>query len=61
MIKTHTLQELEKILGVSERTLFRYLDKGWLKGSKRGKWRFTDDDIKNFLNRGRSKSSKSKK
>jgi predicted site-specific integrase-resolvase len=53
MIKTYTLQDLEKILGVKERTLFRYLEKGWLKGSKRGKWRFTDSDIQHFLNNGR--------
>jgi len=53
MMKTYTLQDLEKILGVKERTLFRYLQKGWLKGSKRGKWRFTDKDIKDFLKYGR--------
>lgn len=53
MIKTYTLQDLEKILGVKERTLFRYLKKGWLKGSKRGKWRFTDQDVKDFLRHGR--------
>lgn len=53
MIKTYTLQDLEKILGVKERTLFRYLKKGWLKGSKRGKWRFTDQDVKDFLRYGR--------
>ena len=55
MMKTYTLQDLEKILGVKERTLFRYLQKGWLKGSKRGKWRFTEQDIKKFLERGRKK------
>lgn len=55
MIKTYTLQDLEKMLKVSERTLFRYLDKGWLKGSLRGKWRFTDDDIRKFLNAGKKR------
>jgi len=60
MIKTYTLQDLEKILGVKERTLFRYLQKGWLKGSKRGKWRFTDQDVKDFLNRGRNDRSRAK-
>ena len=55
MIKTYTLQDLEKMLKVSERTLFRYLDKGWLKGSLRGKWRFTDDDIRTFLNAGKKR------
>ena len=58
MMKTYTLQDLEKILGVKERTLFRYLQKGWLKGSKRGKWRFTDQDVKDFLEHGRSEPKK---
>ncbi len=58
MIKTYTLQELEKILNVKERTLFRYLKKGWLKGSKRGKWRFTEQDVKDFLSNGRKKKNK---
>lgn len=53
MMKTYTLQDLEKILGVKERTLFRYLQKGWLKGSKRGKWRFTNEDVRKFLETGR--------
>lgn len=56
MMKTYTLQDLEKILGVKERTLFRYLQKGWLKGSRRGKWRFTDEDVRDFLNSGRRKA-----
>ena len=55
MIKTHTLKDLEKILGVKERTLFRYMQKGWLNGSKRGKWRFTEKDIKEFLESGKKK------
>jgi|WetSurMetagenome_2_1015567.scaffolds.fasta_scaffold52588_3 predicted site-specific integrase-resolvase len=53
MTKTHTLKDLEKMLNIKERTLFRYLKKGLLTGSKVGKWRFTDNDIKNFLNKGR--------
>ena len=54
MIKTYSLLDLEKILGVKERTLFRYLKRGWLNGSKRGKWRFTAQDIKDFLKHGRN-------
>ncbi len=61
MVKTYTLQDLEKILGVKERTLFRYLQKGWLRGSKRGKWRFTDQDVKDFLKRGRPEEAKPSK
>ena len=51
--KIYTLQDLEKILRVDERTLFRYLKKGVLKGSKVGKWRFTQKVIDAFLKRGR--------
>lgn len=53
MLKIYTLKDLEKILGVKERTLFRYMQRGWLKGSKLGKWRFTDKDINDFLQRGK--------
>lgn len=60
MTKTYTLRDLEKMLNIKERTLFRYLKKGLLTGSKVGKWRFTDQDIKDFLERGRNKPSKSK-
>lgn len=60
MTKTYTLKELEKMLNIKERTLFRYLKKGLLTGSKVGKWRFTDQDIKDFLERGRNKPAKSK-
>lgn len=55
MKKIYTLKDLEKILKVKERTLFRYLSSGVLKGSKQGKWRFTDEDIDNFLKRGKKK------
>ncbi len=61
MTKTYTLKDLESILHVKERTLFRYLKEGRLKGSKHGKWLFTDEDVKEFLARGRSKSARRKK
>jgi len=54
MTKTYTLKDLEKILHVKERTLFRYLESNKLHGSKAGgKWLFTKDDILNFLKKGR--------
>ena len=55
MTKTYTLKDLENILHVKERTLFRYLREGRLRGSKHGKWLFTDDDVKEFLTKGREK------
>jgi predicted site-specific integrase-resolvase len=60
MQKTYTLKDLENILHVDERTLFRYLKKGILKGSKIGKWRFTEADIERFLKAGRSKAKRKK-
>lgn len=56
MTKTYTLKDLEKILHVKERTLFRYLKEKRLRGSKHGKWLFTDKDIKEFLAKGVKKS-----
>ncbi len=57
MDKTYTLKDIEEILHVKERTLFRYLKEGLLKGSKMGgKWLFTNEDIKKFLASGRKKS-----
>lgn len=49
MEKLYTLQQLAKQLGVSERTIFRYLASGDLKGSKIGGWKFTDSNVKRFL------------
>jgi excisionase family DNA binding protein len=60
-MKIYTVQEISKILKCSERQIFRYLATGKLHGSKQGKWRFTEDDIKNFLGKGRKKLSKTKK
>jgi len=49
-MEIYTLQEMAKKLKVSERTVFRYLDKRNLNGSKIGQWRFTDKDLKEFIN-----------
>ncbi len=59
-MKIYTIQEVAKLLKCSERQIFRYLASGKIHGSKQGKWRFTDDDVKVFLNAGR-KGSKTKK
>jgi len=52
-MKIYTIKEIAKLLKVTERQIFRYLASGKLNGSKQGKWRFTDQDIKDFLARGR--------
>ena len=59
-MKIYTIKEIAKLLKVTERQIFRYLASGKLNGSKQGKWRFTDEDINHFLNKGRKKTNKSK-
>lgn len=56
----YTLKDLEKVLGFQERTLFRYLKKGILQGKMLGRWRFTDEDVKKFLAKGKKDNSKRK-
>jgi excisionase family DNA binding protein len=52
----YTLQELAEILKVQERSVFRYLQSGKLKGQKMGGvWRFTDQSIKDFAKRSSKK------
>ena len=56
-MKIYTISEVAKLLKCSERQIFRYLKQGKLGGSKQGKWRFTDEDVRAFLNKGRKKRS----
>jgi len=53
-MKIYTLSEAAELLKCSERQIFRYLASGALKGSKQGKWRFMESDIKDFLSKGRN-------
>jgi excisionase family DNA binding protein len=59
MKKIYTIKELKDVLHLGERTIFKYLKEGRLSGSKHGKWRFTEEDVNNFLKSGR-KSTKRK-
>ena len=62
MQKIYRLKDLEKILHVDERTLFRYLVSDKLEGSKTGgKWLFTEKDIQKFLNAGRKPKRNNKR
>ena len=48
--KLYTLTELEKVIGVSHRTLLSYVKSGQLKARKiAGKWRVTSDQLRDFL------------
>lgn len=45
-----TVDQVKTMLGVSDRTVFRYIKKGDLKGFKMGKeWRFEPSDIDDFI------------
>lgn len=57
-MKLFTLKEVAEILKCSERQIFRYIAEGKLTGSKQGKWRFTEQDLKKFLENGRKESQK---
>lgn len=59
-MKIYTISEVAKLLKCSERQIFRYLRQDKLGGSKQGKWRFTDEDVRAFLNAGRRKPKPTK-
>lgn len=49
--KLYTLTELEEVLGLSHKTLQRCVTDGRLQAKKIcGKWRVTEEGVKNFLN-----------
>ena len=51
VFKLYTLTDLEKILGVTHRTLQTYIRNGRLKGVKiGGKWKITEENLKRFIN-----------
>lgn len=53
MEKLLNTKEVCEILGVSLRSLYRYINSGMLKAVKVGKvWRFKEEDIKEFINSG---------
>jgi excisionase family DNA binding protein len=54
-MEIYTLKDMAKKLKVSERTIFRYLDKHKLSGSKIGQWRFTEKDLEEFINKNKNK------
>lgn len=47
--KLYSLQEVAKLLRVSERSVFRYIHGGKLRASKIGYWRISDNDLRDFL------------
>lgn len=56
----YTLREAAKILRVSERSMYRYLEEGKLKAAKIGYWRITNADIQDFMRRFSNQNKKRK-
>ncbi len=55
--KVMTLEDVAKLLEVSERTILRLLDKKELKGFKVGRaWRFEPKDVEDYIERQRRKA-----
>lgn len=49
-LKLYTLTEVEPILGVSHASLLRWVKDGKLKCNKvGGKWRITEEELRNFI------------
>ena len=55
MEKLYTLKEVAEITGYKISTLYVYICQGSLKGIKHGCWRFTEGQIKEFLDKKRGK------
>ena len=52
-LKIYTLKEVEKLLGVTQRTLYNYIKQGQLKAVKIGKyWRVPHKVLEDFINTG---------
>ena len=52
-LKLYTLREVEKILKVTQRTLYTYIHEGKLKATKMGKyWRVKHTDMQDFIDKG---------
>ena len=56
-----TLKEVARVLRVSERSIFRYIDAGKLKATKIGYWRIAEADLKKFVAGGEKKLKPKKK
>ncbi len=53
----YMVDEVAMILGLSERTVFRLIKKGELKGFKAGReWRFEESDIEDYIRQARAKA-----
>lgn len=54
------IKQVQEMLHLSERTVFRLIKSGDLKGFKAGReWRFEESDMENFIQEQREKATKS--
>ena len=50
-----SLEDARKILGVSERSMYRYIHTGRLKAYKIGYWKIKEKDIQDFIKKSSHK------
>lgn len=56
--KLLTTKQVQELLGVSERTIFNFMNRGDLKGFKVGRsWRFEESEIEDYLKKQREKTT----
>ncbi len=54
---TFDIKQVQERLKISERTIFRLIKKGDLRGYKAGRaWRFEEEDISNFIAQQRARA-----
>ena len=58
--KLLSIKQVQEILGLSERTIFRLIKNGEIQGFKIGReWRFTEADINAYIEKQRQKARRS--
>lgn len=61
-MKFYNVKDLQEVLGLSERTIFRFIENDELRGVKIGReWRFTQADIDAFIDLQRKKTEAKKR
>lgn len=50
-----SLEEARGILGVSERSMYRYIHEGRVKAYKIGYWKIKEKDLQDFINKSLKK------
>ena len=59
LAETYTIEQLQKVLKLSERTILRLLKNGKLTGFKAGReWRFQESDINAYIQAQRQEAEK---